>query len=205
MANTNPLSDVTKLLGGSGANAQSSQLSGQLTTITEQLQQLQTVNQTQIASIEQNTQAVAQDASAKGSSGTSTAKSVGSTIESVLGFGLGLSPLISGLVSLFGGGGGSAAPAPLVPYIAPLPVNATAGISASNAGAFGVDTAAGGLPQSAASGIGDADYGAGAGDGQPVVSGSQQRYRDGGAAGDARIDDVERRDPGGVGWRIFRR
>ena len=45
----NPLSDVTKLLGGSGANAQSSQLSGQLTTITDQLQQLQTVNQTQIA------------------------------------------------------------------------------------------------------------------------------------------------------------
>ena len=31
-----------------------------------------------------------------------------------------------------------------------------------------------------------ADYGAGAGDGQPVVSGSQPRYRDGGAAGDAR-------------------
>ena len=148
MANTNPLSDVTKLLGGSGASAQSSQLSGQLTTITEQLQQLQTVNQTQIASIEQNTQAVAQDASAKASSGAgSTAKSVGSTIESVLGFGLGLSPLISGLVSLFGGGGGSSAPAPLVPYIAPLPVAATAGISSSSAGAFGVDTAAGGLPR----------------------------------------------------------
>lgn len=148
MANTNPLSDVTKLLGGSGASAQSSPLSGQLTTITEQLQQLQTVNQTQIASIEQNTEAVAQDASAKASSGAaSTAKSVGSTLESVLGFGLGLSPLISGLVSLFGGGGGSSAPAPLVPYISPLPVAATAGISSSSAGAFGVDTAAGGLPR----------------------------------------------------------
>lgn len=69
-----------------------------------------------------------------------------STIESVLGFGLGLSPLISGLVSLFGGGGQSQA-SPLVPYVAPPSVNATAGISASASGAFGVDTADGGLPR----------------------------------------------------------
>jgi hypothetical protein len=108
------------------------------------LQQLQTINQTQITSIEQNTQAVTQNSSAKGSS---TAGSVGSTLESVLGFGLGLSPLISGLVSLFGGGGGSSQTSPLVPYVAPLPVNATAGISASSAGAVGVDTADGGLPR----------------------------------------------------------
>jgi hypothetical protein len=151
MANTNPLGDVAKLLGGSAASAGSSQtgeLTGQLTTITQQLQQLQTVNQSQITSLEQNTQAVAQNSSAKGSAGgTSTAGSVGSTLESVLGFGLGLSPLISGLVSLFGGGGGSGQAAPLVPYIAPLPVHATAGISSSTSGAFGVDTADGGLPR----------------------------------------------------------
>jgi len=150
MPNTNPLSAVTSLLGNSGGlnsgAGESSALTQQLTSLTQQLQQLQTVNQTQIESIEANTQAVAQNSGAKG--GGSTAGSIGGTIESVLGFGLGLSPLISGLVSLFGGGG-SSAPAPLVPYIAPLPVNATAGISGSTAGAFGVDTADGGLPRPA--------------------------------------------------------
>jgi hypothetical protein len=145
MASGNPVDEVTKLLGGSGQGASASQLTEQLTTITQQLTQLQTVNQTQIDTLTANTQALAQNTSTKGTGG-STASSVGSTIESVLGFGLGLSPLISGLVSLFGGGG-SSAPAPLVPYVAPLPVNATAGISGSTAGAFGVDTAAGGLPR----------------------------------------------------------
>lgn len=152
MANTNPLNDVATLLGGSAAsggagNSQTSELTGQLSSLTQQLQQLETVNQEQITSLEQNTQAVTQNSSARESGGTSTAGSVGSTLESVLGFGLGLSPLISGLVSLFGGGGGSSQPAPLVPYVAPLPVSGTAGISASSAGASSVDTADGGLPR----------------------------------------------------------
>jgi hypothetical protein len=149
MASGNPVDEVTKLLGGSGQSASSqsttSQLSEQLTTITQQLTQLQSVNQTQIETLTANTQAVTQNSSVKGAGG-STASSVGSTIESVLGFGLGLSPLISGLVSLFGGGGGAQA-SPLVPYVAPPPVNATAGINGSPSGAFSVDTAAGGLPR----------------------------------------------------------
>jgi hypothetical protein len=152
MGSTNPLNDVARLLGGSTPSAGSSgtsDLTGQLTSLTQQLQQLQTVNQSQITSLEQNTQAVTQNSSSKGSSGGSTAGSVGSTLESVLGFGLGLSPLISGLVSLFGGGGSSEA-SPLVPYVAPLPVAATGGISSSQSGAFGVDTADGGLPRAQA-------------------------------------------------------
>ena len=83
----------------------------------------------------------------EGGSAGSTASLGGEHALDVLGFGLGLSPLISGLVSLFGGGGGSSQAAPLVPYVAPPSVNATAGISASQAGAFGVDTADGGLPR----------------------------------------------------------
>jgi len=138
------------VLGQSAGSSQNSVLTEQLTSITGQLQQLQTINQTQIETMQQNTQAVAQNSTVKGTTGGSTASSVGSTIESVLGFGLGLSPLISGLVSLFGGGG-SSAPAPLVPYVAPLPVNAQAGISGSTNGAFGVDTADGGLPRPAPS------------------------------------------------------
>jgi hypothetical protein len=150
MANGTPLSNVTKLLGtsgGAGGSGGSSALNDQLTTITQQLQQLQTINQTQIETMEENTLAVAQNSTSKSDSAGSTASSVGSTIGSVLGFGLGLSPLISGLVSLFGGGGGSSQASPLVPYVAPPSVTATAGISASQSGAFGVDTAAGGLPR----------------------------------------------------------
>jgi hypothetical protein len=144
MASGSPLSNVTKVLGTSGG---SSGLNDQLTSITQQLQQLQTINQTQIETMEENTLAVSQNSTTKGGSAGSTASSVGSTIGSVLGFGLGLSPLISGLVSLFGGGGGSTQALPLVPYVAPPSVNATAGISSSQAGAFGVDSADGGLPR----------------------------------------------------------
>ena len=147
---SNPLTNVTALLGGSSSGSTggsgNSALTTQLTTITQQLQQLQTINQTQIQTLEANTTAVGQNTSTKGSGGGSTASSVGSDLESALGFGLGLSPLISGLVSLFGGGG-SSQPAPLVPFIAPPSVSATAGISSSTSGAFAVDTADGGLPR----------------------------------------------------------
>jgi hypothetical protein len=148
MANTNPLSAITTVLGStsSSASGQSSVLTDQLTSLTQQLQQLEMTNDTQEASMLENEQALTKSSSSKGSSGGSTAQSVGSTLESALGFGLGLSPLISGLVSLFGGGGGSSQPPPLVPYVAPLPVNATAGISSSQSGAFAVNPASGGLP-----------------------------------------------------------
>jgi hypothetical protein len=152
MANNNPLSQVATLLGGgtsgSGGSGTGSGGSGaltqQLTTITQQLQQLQTVNQTQMETLEANTAALSQNTGAKGSSGSSTASTIGSTLESV--FGLGLSPLISGLVSLFGGSG-SSQPTPLVPYVAPAAVQANAGISSASSGAFAVDTADGGLPR----------------------------------------------------------
>ena len=54
-------------------------LTEQLTTITQQLQQLQTVNQTQMQTMEANTQAVTQN-TARRASGASTASTVGSTI-----------------------------------------------------------------------------------------------------------------------------
>jgi hypothetical protein len=145
VAKNNPLNEIASLLGsakGGGADPGSA-LNEQLVSLTQQLQQLQTVNQTQIQAMQANTQAVAQSTESKGQS---TADSVATHAESALGFGLGLSPLISGLVSLFGGGGDSQ-PEPLVPYVAPLPIQANAGISASAQGAIGVDTADGGMPR----------------------------------------------------------
>ena len=138
----NPTNEVSALLGGSSA------LTDQLTTIASQLQELQTINQSQMQTIEANTSAVTANTGGKGSSGgASTASSVGNTLLDVLGLGSGLSPLISGLVSLFGGGGSSQTTA-VTPYIQPLPVNLQAGFSGSAAGgASGVDYGEGGQPR----------------------------------------------------------
>jgi hypothetical protein len=137
----NPSTEVSGLLGGS-----TSPLTGQLTTITTQLQELQTINQAQMQSIEANTSALGASTSSK-SGGTSTAGSVGNTLLDVLGLGSGLSPLISGLVSLFGGSGGGQTTT-VTPYIQPLPVNLAAGFTGSAAGGVsGVDYGEGGQPR----------------------------------------------------------
>lgn len=156
----NPSTEVSALLGGSsgsvkqvltastpGGTGSTSALNDQLTTITSQLQELQTINQSQMQSIEANTSALATNTSTKGTgAGSSTASSVGSTLLDVLGLGSGLSPLISGLVSLFGGG--SSQTTAVTPYIQPLPVNLQAGFSGSSAGgASGVDYGEGGQPR----------------------------------------------------------
>jgi hypothetical protein len=141
----NPSTEVSALLGG-GHSGSTSALTSQLTTITTQLQELQTINQSQMASIEANTSALGTNTSSKGS-GASTAGSVGNTLLDVLGLGSGLGPLISGLVSLFGGGGGGS-PAAVTPYIQPLPVHLQAGFNGSSAGgASGVDYGEGGQPR----------------------------------------------------------
>jgi hypothetical protein len=149
----NPTTEVSALMGGSSgsvgqvlASSTPGALSNQLTTITSQLQELQTINQAQMQSIEANTSAVSANTTTKGSA-ASTAGSVGNTLLDVLGLGSGLSPLISGLVSLFGGGGGGQTAA-VTPYIQPLPVNLQAGFSGSTAGgASGVDYGEGGQPR----------------------------------------------------------
>src|SRR5260370_104740 len=120
----NPSTEVSALLGGSSSNV-GQVLTGQLTTITTQLQALQTINQSQMESIVANTSALNTNTSTK-SSGASTAGSIGNTLLDVLGLGSGLSPLISGLISLFGGGGGSQ-PTAVTPYMQPLAVNLAAG------------------------------------------------------------------------------
>ncbi len=163
----NPTTEVSTLLGGpsisvaqvlstatpggsnasaSGGSNGTSALTEQLTTIASQLQELQTINQSQMASIEANTSALTASTGSKGG-GASTASSVGTTLLDVLGLGSGLGPLISGLMGLFGGGGSSPATA-VTPYIQPLPVNLSAGFTGSSAGgASGVDYGEGGVPR----------------------------------------------------------
>ncbi len=157
----NPSTEVSALFGGSnasvgqvlstnvalgGTSRTTSALNDRLTTISTQLQELQTINQSQVDSIQANTSAISANTSAKGS-GASMAGSVGNAMLDFLGLGTGLSPLISGLVSLFGGGG-SSQPTAVTPYIQPLAVNLEAGFSGSSAGgASGVDYGQGGHPR----------------------------------------------------------
>jgi hypothetical protein len=102
-----------------GVSSSNNDLSSSLSQAGQQIAQLQSAYQQQAAAVAANTQALEGNTSAQGShSATST---VGSVASSFLGGSLGfLSPLISGIASLFGGG--SSSPAPLPIYLPPAPV-----------------------------------------------------------------------------------
>ncbi|MEI9814971.1 MAG: hypothetical protein WDO18_21040 [Acidobacteriota bacterium] len=142
---SNPVSSVDAVLIAAAQQVSGStaaMLAQELQQLTGQLRQLQTVSQAAVESTQKNTQA-AQTVSQNSSSGGGT--SVGSAILNA--FGSGLSPLISGVARLFGGGG-SETPAPLMKFALPSALNVDAGVSRSaGGGAFGVDTAQGNLPR----------------------------------------------------------
>lgn len=135
---------------GGGSGGSSSGVTDQLSQLAEQLQQLQTVNQTETQTVLANTQAVTQNTTQLGQSGPSAASQVGSTLQNTLGLGLGLSPLITGLLSLFGGGG-SGSPAAPTPFALPPSVSVNAGVSeGAPTQAFGLEYTSG-QPRPAAS------------------------------------------------------
>ncbi|MGH9667011.1 MAG: hypothetical protein ACRD9L_21510, partial [Bryobacteraceae bacterium] len=136
---------ATGLGGGQGATADSgasspaaaNNLSNQLQQISTQLTQVQSTNQSAIDSTAQNTQALLQNTQTKSQgSGSSALGTIGSTLLNV--FGGGLSPIITGLTSLFTGGG-SSTPQPLTPYVLPRPIQFQAGISGANGQIASVD------------------------------------------------------------------
>ncbi len=118
------------------------QLSQQMVRLTTQLQQLQGASQVAAETTRANTVAVASSSVAsKVANATHSAVSTGVAGSLVLG--LGLSPLISAVARLFGGGSSSAPPA-LVKFALPDAVNASAGVSAAiPGGPFAVDYAQG--------------------------------------------------------------
>jgi hypothetical protein len=126
------------------------QFSSAVTEASRQINVLTSANQTLIATLLANTQAVIQNSSQ--TSGKSAASTIGSVASTVLGSGLGLIPLVSSLVNLFGGG--KSAPPPLLQYVAPpalqLDLANTPGIS-SGLGSFSPITyGQNGLPHVAA-------------------------------------------------------
>jgi hypothetical protein len=120
-------------IGGGLAESGSSDVTEQLTSLTTEITSLTSAQQSQISALQDNTQAVTQNTTSKASGGSSVGSTVESAASSFLGGGLSsLSPLIGGLLSLFGGGGQTlAAPSP---FILPAPVQSQAGLTASAPG-----------------------------------------------------------------------
>jgi len=119
---------------GSGlTQGSNSDVTEQLTSLTTQISSLSSIEQSQINALQDNTQAVTQSTTSKTSSGSSVGSTVESAASSFLGGGLSsLSPLIGGLLSLFGGGGQTlAVPSP---FMLPAPVQSEAGLTASTPG-----------------------------------------------------------------------
>jgi hypothetical protein len=86
-------------------------------SLTAAVEQLRAINQVEAGV---SAQAETSDSGQQpGSGGGSAIEAVGSAVAKVFTSGLGISPLISGLVSLFGGGGDASTPPPLNVYTAP--------------------------------------------------------------------------------------
>ncbi len=139
--------------GGSSAqvNQTTQDLLRQITNANQVMTGLKTVTQSQVDGMTQNTQALVQSTVAKLTGGTSALGSIGGLAGSFLGGGLGgLSPIISGLMGLFGGG--SSAPAPLVPFQLPSSVQFQGGIDGGgNGGVTTADYGQNGAPRAAGS------------------------------------------------------
>jgi hypothetical protein len=145
--------------GGGGAigsgltEGSNSDITSQLTSLTTQITGLSSTQQSQITALQDNTQAVTQNTTSKGTGGSSVGSTVASAASSFLGGGLSsLSPLIGGLLSLFGGGGGQTLAAPS-PFMLPAPVQSQAGLTASAPGQVTpVSYGATGQPRAASAG-----------------------------------------------------
>ena len=128
-----------------GATADTAGLSEEIAQLADQLQQMQTASQVATESLR---------ASSRGATGgSSSSGSIGSTLLDVFAGGLSLSPLISGLASLFGGGGGNSTSGsstlPLARFALPPSIQAHAGVSENGGQPFAVDNPQGGFPRAA--------------------------------------------------------
>jgi hypothetical protein len=151
-AATNDISRQASLVisGGTTAAADGAAGAGQtvladaLTQNTAQLNQVHSTLQGQLDSLVANTQAVIDNTTTK-SAGSTVANLAGGVASSVLGGGL-LGPIVSGLMSLFGGNSNNQTPAPLAKFALPPKVDYQGGLQASSTG--GVDYGQNGQPRS---------------------------------------------------------
>jgi hypothetical protein len=117
---------------GSSQQDANNEIVEQMSSLASQISSLNSTQESAVSAIQGNTQAVTQNTSSKGS-GSSVASQAGSAAESLFGGALSLSPLISGLMSLFGGGS-SAPSTQMAPFMLPAPVQYQAGVSGTPGG-----------------------------------------------------------------------
>jgi hypothetical protein len=149
---------TTSSAGGSSAGSANlgGLLPGPVQDVTEQITELarqtSTLNSTQLTQVgatQDNTQAVTNNTTTK-SGGVSTASNIGNIVSGLLGNTLSLSPIISGLLSLFGGGG-TTTTAAATPFQLPPSVQSQAGLTAgSNGQVVPVDYGQSGQPRAPA-------------------------------------------------------
>jgi len=109
-------------------------LTDALTQNTTQLAQVQSAIQAQLDSLVSNTQAVIENTTTKSSGGSTTANVAGSFASSILGGGI-LGPIVSGLMSLFGGGGNDQTPTQPLRFLMPPKLDYEAGGQGAGIGA----------------------------------------------------------------------
>ena len=110
---------------GSDGN-RTSRMADQLALITQQLDLLRSSQQSQADAVAENTKALASRAASRATSSVAGAVAGGGA--SLLGS-FGLSPIVSGLLKLFGGGSEATAPQPPTPYSAPASMEVDAGLT----------------------------------------------------------------------------
>jgi hypothetical protein len=105
-------------------------LNDQLTQLTQGISYLTPASQMQAEALLANTQALGENTVAHGSS--SAASTLDSIASTLTGGALSLSPILTGIMSLFSGGG-SGAPTPLTPFYLPPTINFQAASTAGGA------------------------------------------------------------------------
>ena len=127
----------------SGNTSADSGLREEIARLAEELRQLQAITQATAESSRANLRETG--------NGGSPGESIGKTLLGVLGAGLGLSPLLSGIASLFGGSGDNSTPgsaaAPLARFTLPPSLQVNAGARESGGQTFAVDHPQGELPR----------------------------------------------------------
>jgi len=148
---------TTSSAGASGASAASlggllqapvKDITEQITELARQTSTLNSTQLTQVGATQDNTQAVTNNTTTK--SGSSAASNIGNIASGLFGGALSFAPIISGLLSLFGGGSKSTA-APAATFTLPPPVQYQAGITdGSNGQVVPVDYGQNGQPRAQA-------------------------------------------------------
>jgi hypothetical protein len=151
------LQELATTSSAGGSNAGTANLGGllqgpvkditdQITELARQTSSLNSTQLTQVGATQDNTQAVTNNTTTK-SGGSSAASNIGNIVSGLLGNTLSLSPIISGLLSLFGGGGTSTTGA-AAPFKLPASVQTQAGLTGgSNGQIVPVDSGQSGQPR----------------------------------------------------------